>query len=81
MKVDKILSTFSEILIQDKKIARVHEHNTGKQMTSVIRAAMQSHRTLTSHVPGTTSYLRCLLFPQILASFWVLGLFHLKDSV
>lgn len=41
MKVDKILSMFSEILIQRKKIARVHEHNTSKQMTSVIRVATQ----------------------------------------
>ena len=41
MKVDKILSMFSEILIQDKKIAHAHEHNTSKQMTSVIRVAMQ----------------------------------------
>ena len=42
MKVHKILSMFSEILNQEKKISQVQEQKTSKQMTSVIREAMKS---------------------------------------
>lgn len=42
VKVHKILSMFSEILNQEKKISQVQEQKTSKQMTSVIREAMKS---------------------------------------
>ena len=42
VKVHKILSMFSEILNQEKKISQVQEQKTSKQMTSVIRGAMKS---------------------------------------
>lgn len=80
VKVDKILSMFSEILNQEKKISQVQEEKTSMQMTSVIREAMQRVIELCCPKSLIPSYLRCLLFLQILDLFYILGLPHLKSS-
>lgn len=53
VKVDKILSMFSEILNQEKKISQVQEQKTSMQMTSVIREAMQRVIELCCPIPDT----------------------------